>query len=72
MKPKGMNIEIYDKYKSDGFTDSDISRIWNDTLYFRLKMKINSEKREREITCSTYERAQNRLKREVDSWFKNR
>jgi hypothetical protein len=70
MKPDGMSEEIYKRYQSDGFTELDIERIWQDTLYFRHKMAINSEKPDREITCSTYERAQKNLKRNVDNWFR--
>ena len=70
MKPEGMRQDIYERYQADGFSESDIERIWQDTLYFRSKM---AEKREpREITCSTYERAQANLKNDVESWFGKR
>ena len=56
MKPEGIRQDIYERYQADGFSESDIERIWQDILYFRSKM---AEKREpREITSSTYERAQ--------------
>lgn len=70
MKPEGMQEHIYKMYQSDGFTEEEISKIWQDTLYFRQKM---AEKREeREITSSTYKRAQKKLNQEVTSWFGNR
>lgn len=70
MKPEGMQQDIYEIYQADGFTESEIEKIWQDTLYFRGKM---AEKREeREITSSTYERAQKNLKRDVDNWFGRR
>lgn len=70
MKPEGMTTEVYERYKADGFTEDDIQRIWQDTLYFRSKM---AEKREdREITSSTYKNAQRRLDQDVKNWFGNR
>lgn len=70
MKPEGMQQDIYERYQADGFTESEIEKIWQDTLYFRGKM---AEKREeREITSSTYERAQKKLNQEVTSWFGKR
>ena len=72
MKPDGMTEEVYKRYQADGFTEEDIERIWQDTLYFRAKMAENQGKPEREITCSTYERAQKGLKKDVDNWFRKR
>lgn len=70
MKPDGMRDEAYKRYQEQGFTEEDIAQIWQHTLYFRARM---AEKREeREITSSTYERAQARLKKDVDDWFGRR
>lgn len=70
MKPEGMNSEVYERYIADGFTEADIQRIWQDTLYFRSKM---AEKREdREITSLTYKNAHRRLDQDVKNWFGNR
>lgn len=70
MKPEGMRQDIYERYQADGFSESDIQRIWQDTLYFRSKM---AEKKEaREITSSTYENAQRKLTKEVTNWFGRR
>lgn len=70
MKPEGMQQDIYERYQADGFTESEIEKIWQDTLYFRGKMAEKGEGRE--ITSSTYERAQKNLKRDVDNWFGRR
>ena len=72
MKPEGMTEEVYKRYLNDGFTETDIERIWKDTLYFRARMAENHGKPEREITSSTYERAQKGLKKDVDNWFRKR
>lgn len=70
MKPEGMKTEVYERYIADGFTEADIERIWQDTLYFRSKM---AEKKEgREITSLTYKNAQRRLDQDVKNWFGNR
>ena len=66
-RPSGMEQKWYDKYKADGFSDKEIEKIWQDTLYFRSEM---SQKKEgREITSSTYETAQRRLQRNVSNWL---
>jgi hypothetical protein len=70
MKPEGMEEHIYKQYQADGFTETDIERIWQDTLYFRERM--TKDPNEREITSSTYERAQKRLANEVTTWFGKR
>ena len=72
MKPDGMRQEIYERYQADGFTEEDIKRIWKDTLYFRAKAKERQGKEPREITSSTYIRAQNRLQKDVSNWFGKR
>ena len=69
MKPDGMRQEIYERYQADGFTEEDIKRIWKDTLYFRAKAKERQGKEPREITSSTYKRAEKRLHKEVSDWF---
>lgn len=67
MKPEGMKEEIYKRYQSDRFTEDEIEKIWQHTLYFRARLAGN--KPEREITSSTYEMAQKRLSKEVDTWM---
>ena len=67
MKPDGMKEEIYKRYQSDCFTEDEIEKIWQHTLYFRAKLAEN--KPDREITSSTYEVAQKRLSKEVDTWM---
>ena len=67
MKPEGMKEEIYKRYQIDGFTEDEIQEIWQHTLYFRSKLAENNP--EREITSSTYERAQKRLSKEVVEWL---
>jgi len=61
---------VYRQYQKDGFSESEIEQIWQDTLYFRNKMA--EKKAEREITTSTYERAQRSLKKDVDNWFRKK
>jgi len=62
-----MEDHIYRGYLKDGFTDSDIEKIWEDTLYFRKK--LSEKKEERDITSLTYIKAQNNLTRDVKNWF---
>ncbi len=68
-KPRGMTESTYARYRSDGFSDSEIRNIWKDTLETRKRMKQNAGKPERYITFSTYENVQRRLNRDVDRWF---
>ena len=68
-KPSGMTESAYARYKSDGFSDSEIRGIWRDTLETRKRMKQNTGKPKRYITSSTYENAQRRLNKDVDKWF---
>ena len=65
-----MKKEIYERYISDGFTELDIERIWQDTLYFRKKLAENLGKPEREVTSTTYEKAMRKSKKGVDNWFR--
>ena len=67
-KPNGMLPDIYERYLDDGFTDAEIAEIWQHTLYFRGKMREHIGE-EREITCSTYERAQKKLSQNVKDWM---
>lgn len=66
-KPTGMQQEVYERYILDGFTQLEIEKIWQDTLLTRSRMKEKSEPRE--ITSSTYERAQKRLNQEIKNMF---
>ncbi len=70
MKPKGMLDHNYKRYQENGFNESEIEQIQKDTLYFRNRMA--QKKIDREITCSTYERAEKRLTKEVAMWMGNR
>ena len=70
MKPDGMQEHIYKQYQNDGFNETEIKRIWQDTLWFRERMVKNPD--EREITSSTYERIQKRLTAEVSAWLGKR
>ncbi len=67
MKPNGMKEEIYKRYQSDGFSEEEIGIIWDITLATRAKMakKLAEDREPREITSSTYERAQKRLEKDV-------
>ena len=67
LKPDGMKEETYKRYQSDGFSELEIEKIWENTLITRARMaKERAEGREpREITSSTYERAQKRLEKDV-------
>ena len=65
-----MAQEWYEQYLSDGFTEEQIADIWQDTLYFRNEM--SQRKEEREITSSTYIRAQKNLDRHVSDWIGKR
>lgn len=67
MKPEEMSEESYKRYQSDGFTEDEIAEIWQHKLYFRARLAENNP--DREITSSTYERAQKRLSKEVDTWM---
>ena len=69
MKPLGMKQGIYERYQSDGFTEPEIEGIWRDTLVMRGLMAKRQGQEQREITCSTYKRAQKRLNKEHDDWF---
>lgn len=69
MKPTGMRQAIYERYQSDGFTETDIERIWQETLVTRELMAKRRGQEPRDVTCSTYERAQKKLKKSVDEWF---
>lgn len=74
--PDGMDREVYDRYAKDGFNHEEIVGIWKQTLITREQMRQTAERiaREgsREITSSTYIRAQKRLKRDVDNWIGNK
>lgn len=64
--------EVVKKYKQDGFSDEEIERIWEDRetmvkLYFS-----KHDKPQREITSSTYERAQKTMNKDVENWFGKR
>lgn len=72
MKPEGMKVEVYERYIEDGFTEKGIERIWQETLITRELMKENKGKEKREITSSTYKRAENRLHKQINDRFKNR
>jgi hypothetical protein len=67
--PNGMSKDVYERYKSDGFTDDQIKQIWKDTLRTREIMENNKNKPERNITSGTYERAQKRQRKDFNSWF---
>ena len=69
MKPIGMTDEVYKRYQDDGFTQDEIEKIWQQTLKTREQMKLNLNREPREITSSTYERAQNKLNQKVNDWF---
>ena len=69
MKPIGMTDEVYKRYQDDGFTQDEIEKIWQRTLKTREQMKLNLNREPREITSSTYERAQNKLNQKVNDWF---
>lgn len=69
MKPIGMTDEVYKRYQNDGFTQDEIEKIWQRTLKTREQMKLNLNREPREITSSTYERAQNKLNKKVNDWF---
>ena len=70
MKPDGMTDEIYGGYLEQGFSESEIAKIWQDTLYFRAKLA--EKKDEREITCTNYENAQRRMTKDVENWMGRR
>lgn len=72
MKPAGMTDKYYAYLVEIGWTEEDIARIHEDTLTMRKLMEAKKGQPEREITCSTYERAQKRLKGRVDSFMKGR
>lgn len=74
MKPEGMEDHIYKRYQTDGFNEFEIAKIWENTLYFRNKMaeRLSGDKEPREITSSTYIRAEKKLTQNVKGWFGNR
>ncbi len=71
--PQGMRRAVYERYKADGFTNTDIARIHREAEAMREQMRRNQERREREgprpITSGTYERAMRRTAREVEGWL---
>lgn len=67
--PNGMSRESYERYKSQGFSQSEIEKIWRDTQAVR-KRELRKERTEQEVTSTTYERAQRRLQRDIDNWFR--
>jgi hypothetical protein len=71
-KPVGMSESSYARYKADGFSASEIKGIWKNTLTMRAQMAENQGKEQREITSSTYERAQKNLTKKVSGWFGKR
>ena len=66
MKPIGMKQESYNRYQDDGFTEEEIADIWKTTLITREQMKLRIGKEPREITSSTYKRAEKRLNQEIN------
>lgn len=68
-KPLGMTDEVYLRYIDDGFNQQEIERIWEQTLKTREQMRLNLNKESREITSSTYEKAQKRLTQKVNNMF---
>ena len=71
MKPDGMKEETYKRYQSDDFSEEEIGEIWKNTLITRARMaKERAEDKEpREITSSTYKRAQKRLNKQINDRF---
>ena len=72
MKPDGMSDQAYERYKSDGFTEDDIERIWQETIIMRSLMAKKQGKEPREITSSTYIRAEKRMHKEITEWWMKR
>lgn len=66
-----MAKESYDRYKSQGFSDAQISKIWDDTKRARERMASGQSKArsEHEVTTTTYENARRRMDKEVAAWF---
>lgn len=67
MKPEGMEQEWYERYQQDGWSEEEITQIWENTLLTREQMRRNKNNPPRYITCATYENAQKRMLREVDT-----
>ena len=64
-KDIGMTLEeVINKSKAGGITPQDYIDM---VKYQRNKMKQN--KAQREITSSTYKKAQNKLQKDIDNWF---
>lgn len=54
-------------YRKDGYSEQEIDQIQKDTVYFRKSYAQRTE--QREITSSTYERAQKRTSNQVEHWL---
>jgi len=72
--PDGMSRETYRQYVEQGFSRSEIRKIWTDTTQRRERMANGGTRgrSEHEVTSETYLRAAARTQRNVDSWFGRR
>lgn len=67
--PNEMPRESYERYKSQGFSQTEIEKIWRDTQA-RRRRGLRRGRTEQEVTSTTYERAQRQMQRNVDKWFR--
>lgn len=70
-KPSGMSKTLYERYKAQGFSESEIAKIWDDTKRTRKRMSSKSSRArpESQVTSTTYENAQRRMQKNVNGWF---
>jgi hypothetical protein len=59
--------EFRERYRKDGFSEQEIDKIQQDTIYFRKMYLQKSE--QREITCGTYIRSRKKIDKRVKDWF---
>ena len=72
MKPDDMPQERYEYLLACGWTDEEVPQKWEDE---KTMARLHAERQgrpEREITSSTYERAQKRLQKDVENWIGKR
>ena len=67
-KPSGMSQSAFENYIKDGFSNKEIWKIWEDTLISRNLMNTVYG-RNRDVTSSTYEKAQKVLNKKVENFL---
>lgn len=61
--------EFRARYRMDGFSEEEIDRIQQDTVYFRKRYAMRNAEPERYITSSAYERSLKRTTKAVENFL---